>query len=102
VGLPAATRQPSGAPVWLGEFGDSGGSDPGWLNKLGATLGATDADWAYWPLNGGPKASGESEPFGLLEDDWTTVRNDWRLALLRKLQTATRGRVSAENAEMCP
>jgi aryl-phospho-beta-D-glucosidase BglC (GH1 family) len=88
------------APVWMGEFGDAAASDPAWLTRLAGYLGETDADWAYWPLNGGPKASGDSEPFGLLEDDWTTVRNDWRLALLRKLQPATRG--PGVGAEKCP
>ncbi len=88
------------APVWMGEFGDAADSDPAWLTRLAAYLTETDADWAYWPLNGGPKASGDSEPFGLLEDDWTTVRNDWRLALLRKLQPATRG--PGVGAELCP
>jgi aryl-phospho-beta-D-glucosidase BglC (GH1 family) len=94
--------QPGGAPVWLGEFGDSASSDPAWLTNLAAYLDATDADWAYWPLNGGPKASGDSEPFGLLEDDWVTVRNDWRLALLRKLAPATRGPGVGDSAETCP
>jgi endoglucanase len=94
--------KPGTAPVWLGEFGDSATSDPAWLTNLAGYLAETDADFAYWPLNGGPKASGESEPFGLLEDDWRTVRNDWRLALLRKLQPATRGPGVGENSELCP
>jgi len=93
--------KPSTAPVWVGEFGDSAGSDPGWMNNLGEYLRALDADFAYWALNGGPKAAGGSEPFGLLDDDWTTVRRDWRLTLLQSLQKPTRG-PGITPADGCP
>jgi endoglucanase len=90
------------APVWLGEFGDGASSDPKWLTNLAAYLRETDIDWAYWPINGGPKPSGDSEPYGLLEDDWSTVRNDWRLSLLRQLQPATQGPGVGDTATACP
>ena len=83
--------KPFTAPLWLGEFGDSAGSDPKWMNNLAEYLRSLDADFAWWALNGGPKAAGGAEPFGLLEDDWTTVRKDWRLDLLQSMQRATRG-----------
>jgi aryl-phospho-beta-D-glucosidase BglC (GH1 family) len=83
--------RPFTAPVWLGELGDSASADPTWLTNLAATLHETDVDWTYWAINGGPKASGDAEPYGLLDDDWTTVRDDWRLAALRPLQSATLG-----------
>jgi aryl-phospho-beta-D-glucosidase BglC (GH1 family) len=94
--------QPFTAPVWLGEFGDSASSDPKWLTNLAAYLHETDIDWAYWAINGGPKASGDPEPYGLLDDDWTTVRDDWRLSTLRSLQSGTRGPGITGSAEACP
>jgi hypothetical protein len=108
--LAAASRQqwgyltepgkPFTAPVWLGEFGDSAASDPKWMNNLAPYLRTLDADFAYWALNGGPKAAGGPEPFGLLEDDWKTVRQDWRRDLLRSLQAPTRG--PGVSGESCP
>jgi aryl-phospho-beta-D-glucosidase BglC (GH1 family) len=101
-GYLALPGHPYTAPVWLGEFGDSATADPKWLTNLAAYLRETDADWAYWAVNGGPKASGDGEPYGLLDDDWTTVRDDWRLRLLRSLQTATRGPGISGAADACP
>jgi endoglucanase len=93
--------KPFTAPVWVGEFGDSASNDPKWLTNLAEYLRTLDADFAYWALNGGPKAAGGPEPFGLLDDDWTTVRRDWRLTLLQSLQKPTRGPgISAGDA--CP
>jgi endoglucanase len=81
--------QPYTAPVLLGEFGDS--SQTAWMDNLEAYMRELDIDYTYWPLNGGPKASGDSEPYGLLEDDWTTVRRDGRIDALELLESATRG-----------
>jgi endoglucanase len=92
--------KPFTAPVWLGEFGDSASSDRKWMTNLAAYLRTLDADFAYWALNGGPKAAGGPEPFGLLEDDWTTVRQDWRLELLKSLQAPVKGPGIA--GETCP
>jgi aryl-phospho-beta-D-glucosidase BglC (GH1 family) len=110
-GLSSASRQqwgyitdpgkPYTAPLWLGEFGDSASSDPAWLNNLAAYLRTLDADYAWWALNGGPKAAGGDEPFGLLDDDWKTVRRDWRLTLLQSLQKPTRG-PGLSAADACP
>ena len=81
--------QPYTTPVLLGEFGSS--SQNAWMDNLEAYLVELDMDYTYWPINGGPKASGDSEPYGLLEDDWTTVRRDGRIEALKTLQKATRG-----------
>jgi endoglucanase len=89
-GYLAEPGQPYTAPVWLGEFGVGASADPKWLTNLAAYLRDTDADWSWWALNGGPKAAGGDEPFGLLDDDWTTVRNDWRLVALQSIVKATR------------
>ena len=93
--------KPYPAPLWLGEFGDSATSDPKWMNNLAAYLRDLDADFAYWALNGGPKAAGGAEPYGLLDDDWTTVRKDWRLTLLQSLQKPMRG-PGITTADACP
>jgi endoglucanase len=77
------------APVLLGEFGAD--SQNVWLDNLEAYMRQIDIDFTYWPLNGGPKASGDSEAYGLLEDDWTTVRSDARLSELQSLQMPTQG-----------
>jgi hypothetical protein len=93
--------KPFTAPVWVGELGDSAASDPKWMTNLAEYLRTLDADFAYWALNGGPKAAGGPEPFGLLDDDWTTVRKDWRLTLLKALQKPTRG-PGITAADACP
>jgi endoglucanase len=93
--------RPYTAPVWVGEFGDSGTGNPKWLQAFGAYLQKHDLDYAYWALNGGPKAAGGPEPFGLLDDDWTTVRNDYRVPLLQALQKPTRG-PGISPADSCP
>jgi aryl-phospho-beta-D-glucosidase BglC (GH1 family) len=99
-GYLAEPGKPYTAPVWLGEFGVSASADRKWLTNLTDYLRENDFDWAYWALNGGPKAAGGDEPFGLLDDDWTTVRNDWRLAALKSITPATRG--PGLSAEVCP
>jgi endoglucanase len=81
--------QPYTAPVLLGEFGADSQNE--WLSNLEAYVAEIDVDFTYWPLNGGPKASGDSEPYGLLEDDWTTLRSDARIGELQALVEPTRG-----------
>jgi aryl-phospho-beta-D-glucosidase BglC (GH1 family) len=92
--------QPYTAPVWLGEFGDSGEST--WMSNLGANMTQLDQDYAYWAINGGPKPSGDEEPYGLLQDDWTTVNMDGRLTMLQSLQKATRGPGVGGPGDACP
>jgi endoglucanase len=76
------------APLWIGEFGricaDSAteGAKPWWGN-ITAWLAQFDVDWCWWALNpihgqASPPpsgslshAAGESEPFGLLTQDWS-------------------------------
>jgi aryl-phospho-beta-D-glucosidase BglC (GH1 family) len=91
--------QPFTAPVLLGEFGES--SQTTWLTNLESYMTKLDMDHTYWALNGGPKASGDTEPYGIFEEGWTSVRPDPRIAALRALQAPTRGPgVSAGDA--CP
>lgn len=73
------------APVWVSEFGLSltpCGEDQCWFETLAKYVGELDADFAYWPLNGGPKPDGSSESYGLLREDWTPHVADWRRSLL--------------------
>lgn len=77
-------------PVWVSEFGvDATRSDEmSWLRNFVAALEHYDADWAYWPLNVGPKpGDGSDEPYGLVDKDWTpkTHADDCRIRLLAKI-----------------
>lgn len=76
------------APVWVGEFGAPSAANEGdhnYWNNLMRYLRDTDADWGYWALNPRKPANNEEESYGLLEDDWKTVAEDWRMSDLRKL-----------------
>jgi len=75
-------------PVWVSEFG--AGPTPRcydllWFEKFVEFLASVDVDWAYWPLNVGPKpGDGGDESYGMLAEDWTPKRGgDPRLSLLR-------------------
>jgi len=74
-------------PVWLSELGaDLSRGELGWFLKVCKYLEAKDADFAYWPLNVGPKPGGsEDEPYGILTNDWQPRWADLRLQALRKL-----------------
>lgn len=79
--------QPYTAPVWLSEFGCSPDeSNREWFTNMVRYIRERDMGWAYWPLNAGPKADGGGEPYALLEDDWITPRQDWRIDLLKTIQ----------------
>merc|ERR1712037_404871 len=73
------------APVWVSEFGlafQAGSADRAWFEALAKYLADSDGDYAYWPLNAGPKPDGQSEPYGLLDDNWVPIEGDWRRRLL--------------------
>jgi len=60
-------------PVWVSEFGANSESEEemAWFEAFNDVLGELDADWAYWPLNVGPKPScGSDETYGMIGDDW--------------------------------
>lgn len=79
-------------PVWVSEFGANADEeyDMRFFSQFVAFLEAVDADWAYWPLNVGPKpASGDPESYGMLADDWTPkLEPDPRLEKLRSVGVA--------------
>lgn len=102
--------KPWTAPVWMGEFG---AYRPGnyWLNFL-RYLGTRDVDWAYWPLNGRKLADGifddkgnfleydeprwEEDTFSILNVDFDTVRESWRLLGLQALMVSPSSWVPGE------
>lgn len=77
-------------PVWVSEFGADLGikEEMEWMQNFVPILSALDADWAYWPLNVGPKPTcGSDEAYGMLRSDWLPKpsSSDDRLKLLEKL-----------------
>jgi len=76
-------------PVWVSEFGAdaSTAEEMLWLESFVEILAALDADWAYWPLNVGPKPGDKSpENYGMLSPDWTPKpAGDPRLQLLEAI-----------------
>eukprot|EP00929_Paragymnodinium_shiwhaense_P112838 TRINITY_DN81106_c0_g1_i1.p1 TRINITY_DN81106_c0_g1~~TRINITY_DN81106_c0_g1_i1.p1 ORF type:complete len:550 (+),score=93.63 TRINITY_DN81106_c0_g1_i1:161-1810(+) len=76
-------------PIWVSEFGADAANpeEMAWLQKFVDVLAEYDAEWAYWPLNVGPKPTcGNDEAYGMLAQDWTPrPRGDVRLTLLEKL-----------------
>lgn len=88
----ASEGHPYTAPVWMSEFGVGFASiDDKWFAHIIRYLDEGDFDFAYWPLNAGPKASGEDEPYGLLESDWVTPRRDFRTEALLGIAAPKRG-----------
>lgn len=75
------------APVWVSEFGvgfsGATAADQAWFATFTNYLISRDLDFAYWALNGS-NTTGE-EGFGLLTDDWSSIRNDWRTPYLNAL-----------------
>eukprot|EP00440_Ansanella_granifera_P023927 gb/GFBE01025988.1/.p1 GENE.gb/GFBE01025988.1/~~gb/GFBE01025988.1/.p1 ORF type:complete len:529 (+),score=76.04 gb/GFBE01025988.1/:1-1587(+) len=76
-------------PVWVSEFGADlrNPIEMRWLKQFVDILASLDAEWAYWPLNVGPKPGcGADEAYGMLSPDWTPqAAGDERLDLLQAL-----------------
>lgn len=75
-------------PVWLSEFGTDASSKSQlcWFELTCSYLARKDADFAYWPLNVGPKpGSGGDERYGLLTNDWQPRWCDPRVRALHLL-----------------
>ncbi|KAK6428150.1 hypothetical protein LTR95_015711, partial [Oleoguttula sp. CCFEE 5521] len=76
------------APVWVGEFGAPNNASDGdrhYWDNLMRYLREADADFGYWALNPRKPEKYDNESYGLLKDDWVTVREDYRMADLRTL-----------------
>lgn len=70
------------APVWVGEFGaphQPGQGDMHYWTNLMRYLEAVDADFGYWAINPRKPHDNESETYSLVEDDWKTPIQDYRL-----------------------
>ena len=66
----------------MGEFG-TGDNSQGW-QKMIQLLEDTDNDWSYWAIDG-YKYPGEDESFGLLLDDYKTIRHQWLVDQLKSI-----------------
>lgn len=71
------------APVWVGEFGEN--TDSEWWNWFMQYLSDRDLDWAYWSVDGEQRLH-EDESFGIFEQDYETIRHEWKLADLQSIQ----------------
>ena len=88
------------APVWVGEFGAPDQPNTGDLHywtMLMDYLRNKDADFGYWALNPRKPGSNEWESYGLLEDDWKTVRLDYRLFDMTKLRQSQSSKSSGDH-----
>lgn len=90
------------APVWVSEFGigfDASVSeqDKTWFANLTQYLIDNDLDFAYWALNGTKTDS--IEGYGLLTEDWSAPRNDWRTPYMNALVNAPGKTGSVEETE---
>lgn len=78
------------APVWVSEFGvgfdGASAADQTWFANLTSYLADNDLDFAYWALNGTKTDS--IEGYGLLTEDWSAPRTDWRTPHLNALLNA--------------
>eukprot|EP00933_Yihiella_yeosuensis_P012706 TRINITY_DN12176_c4_g1_i1.p1 TRINITY_DN12176_c4_g1~~TRINITY_DN12176_c4_g1_i1.p1 ORF type:complete len:737 (+),score=83.88 TRINITY_DN12176_c4_g1_i1:65-2275(+) len=90
---------PYTAPVWMGEFGNSERGH--YWNNMMHYLNEYDIDFAYWAINGKKWKTGyidvrsgiwipeaahwSQEPFGMLAEDYWTLRSVWRLLDLQAL-----------------
>lgn len=79
------------APVWVSEFGigfdaSTSDADKTWFANLTQYLIDYDLDFAYWALNG--TQTDKVEGYGLLTEDWSAPRNDWRTPYMNALVNA--------------
>ena len=66
----------------MGEFG-TGDNNEGW-QKIVQFLTEFDLDWSYWAIDG-YKYPGEDESFGILMDDYKSIRNPWLVDQLQAI-----------------
>ena len=80
------------APYWMGEFGTGTINDENW-QKIIRLLEDNDLDFGYWSVDG-YKFPGDDHIFGLLENDYQTVRVEWKLKQLQRLMPILKGPAS--------
>lgn len=86
------------APLWLSEFGWNQGSysasDAYYRDCLVQYMENSDADWAYWALQGSyyvRDGVNTAESFGILNDDWSGWRNASFTKTIGNMLSMTRG-----------
>ena len=76
------------APVWIGEIGVPEVPNHGdlhyWRNLI-RYLKECDADFGYWAINPRKPRENELETYALVEDDWKTLKYDYRIHDLASL-----------------
>jgi len=75
------------APYWMGETGCGGNSEK-WEHII-RFLNETDHDWSYWSLDG-YVYPGQDHGYGLLEEDYITIRHPWKIEQLQGLMIPAR------------
>jgi len=75
------------APVWLGEFGTNNKNNNYWNYLIRYLDERPQIGWSYWAYNGYKNDVEDDETFGIVKKDMKTVRHDWKLADLQKVQT---------------
>ena len=83
------------APVWIGEIGVPEVPNHGdlhyWKNLI-RYLKECDADFGYWAINPRKPKGNELETYALVEDDWKTLKYDYRIHDLTSLaQSSPKG-----------
>eukprot|EP01012_Entosiphon_sulcatum_P042922 TRINITY_DN5705_c0_g1_i1.p1 TRINITY_DN5705_c0_g1~~TRINITY_DN5705_c0_g1_i1.p1 ORF type:complete len:370 (+),score=62.63 TRINITY_DN5705_c0_g1_i1:1105-2214(+) len=71
------------APLWLGEFGTN--SQSAWWTNIRQYLQGADFEWGYWSIDG-YKYIGQDETFGILNADYKTLSQQWKLDDLQAIQ----------------
>ena len=82
------------APVWVGEMGAPafpGKGDAHYWRNLMQFMEEIDADFGYWAVNPRKPHLNEKESWGLVDDDWTQVIEDYRLVGMRRLMKQLMG-----------
>ncbi|CAF1431576.1 unnamed protein product, partial [Didymodactylos carnosus] len=80
------------APIWLTEFGTNVDNFVGdnYINCVSQYVQNKKISWAYWVLAGSyyirDGTSEFRESFGLLSDDWQTVKSDLFMKILADMQ----------------
>jgi endoglucanase len=85
------------APIWVAEIGASqqpGEGEKHYWGNLMKYLETVDADFGYWAINPRKPHKNEKEYWALVEDDWKTVIEDFRLEGMRKLASVDKSEAS--------
>lgn len=98
-----------GYPLFLSEFGGDlrGGdvNDNRYLNCLMSIAADIDLDWALWTLTGSyylrEGAIGMEEYFGILNSDWSGVRNSTFLQRISSIQDPFQGNLITISLQEC-